>query len=176
MTSFRVSPQKVSPISSRDGGESFEGTPDTRITAFSPEDVRPMKLSAVQSSGTPLRGVHHDPFITSAPKPKLDATVPSFQPYGLRAAPIPAVRLAAPIPGTAQYLTAIIKNASTPPQAEATQSGVFTTSSNTSRCMKLSSNYPASIPDQLDASKTVSRSSDSNSSHGLCTKLFTSWL
>jgi hypothetical protein len=61
---------KCSPLSSRDGGESAHGTPDTKITAFSPEDTRPIKPSVGKSQCTLLGVAHHDPFVTTVPKQK----------------------------------------------------------------------------------------------------------
>ena len=61
---------KCSPLSSRDGGESARGTPDTKITAFSPEDIKSVKLSVGKSPGTLLGVTHHDPFVTTVPKQK----------------------------------------------------------------------------------------------------------
>jgi hypothetical protein len=61
---------KCSPLSSRDGGESARGTPDTKITAFSPEDIRSVKPTVGKSPGTLLGVAHHDPFVTTVPKQK----------------------------------------------------------------------------------------------------------
>jgi hypothetical protein len=61
---------KCSPLSSRDGGESAHGTPDTKITAFSPEDIRSVKPTVGKSPGTLLGVGHHDPFVTTVPKQK----------------------------------------------------------------------------------------------------------
>jgi hypothetical protein len=61
---------KCSPHSSRDGGESTQGTPDTKITAFSPEDARSIKPSVTKSPGTLMGIGHHDPFVTAIPKQK----------------------------------------------------------------------------------------------------------
>jgi hypothetical protein len=61
---------KCSPLSSRDGGESSRGTPDTKITAFSPEDIRFVKPTIGKPPGTLLGVAHHDPFVTTVPKQK----------------------------------------------------------------------------------------------------------
>ncbi|KAF6820132.1 meiosis protein mei2 [Colletotrichum musicola] len=90
-----------SPRSSVGGAESFKGTPDTRLTAFSPEegsakssrllkslrqdspDVIPSRFSTdVYGNATP--GTDRDPFITadsSAARQKLSPTASAFQPF-----------------------------------------------------------------------------------------------
>lgn len=108
MAQNRGSPFKpASPHSSSGGAESFKGTPETRLTAFSPDDgsMRPSKvtrghpLSAVgadlqpvhfpmapgQYGGSTGSGMGKDPFGAPTPGPgvvqqKLSPTANSFQP------------------------------------------------------------------------------------------------
>lgn len=89
-----------SPRSSVGGAESFKGTPDTRLTAFSPEegsakssrllkclgqdspDVIPSPFSA-DVYGNATSAIERDPFITaeSAAHQKLSPTASAFQPF-----------------------------------------------------------------------------------------------
>ncbi|KAL4789897.1 hypothetical protein BDV19DRAFT_396608 [Aspergillus venezuelensis] len=80
---------------STDGVASPNGSPDTKLTAFSPEDVRSKTLSDSSACG-PMEdwnGFHHffstissDPFLVSAnacSRPQLSPTAASFTPLGL---------------------------------------------------------------------------------------------
>lgn len=100
--------QQSSPDSSKGGADSlkYDGTPDTRLTAFSPEegsarsskairpltlslpDPRPTKFSSTQSkafrSNDSLQQQEKDPFVTapvSKPEQKLSATASAFRPF-----------------------------------------------------------------------------------------------
>jgi hypothetical protein len=138
----------ASPHSSSGRDESPGGTPDTKFTAFSPDDARALKPSNVKSAGTPLKASHNDPFVSDTTKPKveqkLSATASAFQPFGLRVSsiiPSPAVAHGlAPLPNTTQYLNNIIAEAS-PPRAEVTQFGTFTTDTGATRNIKVSGIY-----------------------------------
>ena len=72
-----------SPHSSSGAAGSSEGTPDTRFTAFSPEDAHPVKSTGQNS--TPQRATQHDPFISTSTRnkaeQKLSATASDFKPY-----------------------------------------------------------------------------------------------
>ncbi len=138
----------ASPHSSSGRDESAGGTPDTKFTAFSPDDPRAPKPSSVKSAGTPLETSHNDPFVSDATKPKveqkLSATASAFQPFGLRVSsviPSPVVAYgSAPLLNTAQYLNNIIAEAS-PRRAEITQFGTFTTDTGATRNIKVSGIY-----------------------------------
>lgn len=97
-----------SPRSSSGGGDSYkhEGTPDTRLTAFSPGDVpaganRLPEVAAVKQTATPEghgqfhgfpgaaysatpSGEEKDPFVSSdKPQPKLSPTASAFMPVAI---------------------------------------------------------------------------------------------
>ncbi|KAH6715650.1 RNA recognition motif 2-domain-containing protein [Leptodontidium sp. MPI-SDFR-AT-0119] len=122
--------------------ESVQNTPYTTLTAFSPEDARVPQSSTTRSAMGPP-GTHSDPFVTSAKskaEQKLSATASSFKPFGLRSSSMAVGSSGSgPIPGTTQYLDAVIEKAS-PPRTDAEMSfGVFTTSTMMSRNIKVSS-------------------------------------
>ncbi|TAQ90445.1 hypothetical protein B7494_g1292 [Chlorociboria aeruginascens] len=147
--------------SSNDAAESTQGTPDTRFTAFSPEDARAFKLTASASTATPLRASQHDPFVTTTSKSKaeqkLSATASSFQPFSFKvssASSVPTVAygsasltplLSNPVPGTVQYLDSVVAAHTSPAPAAkhtgATQHGIFTTDTGATRCIKVASIY-----------------------------------
>jgi hypothetical protein len=84
---------------------------------------------------------------------KLSATASAFQPYGLRVAPMNT----APIPGTTQHLNAIIAAEASPSKpAEITHFGIFTTDTDATRNIRVSSlqdlNISAMIHTSLDVS------------------------
>ncbi|KAH7321874.1 RNA recognition motif 2-domain-containing protein [Rhexocercosporidium sp. MPI-PUGE-AT-0058] len=122
--------------------ESIQNTPYTQLTAFSPEDARvPPSTHTRSAMGPP--GSHSDPFVTSAKSKadqKLSATASAFKPFGLRGSSMAtAPSGSGPIPGTTQYLDAVIEKAS-PPRTDSEMSfGVFTTSTMMSRNIKVSS-------------------------------------
>ena len=97
-----LGPNALSPHSSSGGAESFRGTPDTRLTAFSPDDgsakssrilgvlraasagVQPVQFPVRSSTESSAPGVE-DPFVTStrtlgAGARGLSATATEFQP------------------------------------------------------------------------------------------------
>ncbi|KAG4429448.1 hypothetical protein IFR05_015070 [Cadophora sp. M221] len=122
--------------------ESVQNTPYTTLTAFSPEDARVPQSSTTRSAMGPP-GTHNDPFVTSAKskaEQKLSATASSFKPFGLRGSSMATSSSSSgPIPGTTQYLDAVIEKAS-PSRTDAEMSfGVFTTSTMMSRNIKVSS-------------------------------------
>src|ERR1700712_3975022 len=77
-------PYGHSPPSSHGAVESAQGTPNTALTAFSPEDVKPPKSADSRPSSAPLSTNHQDPFVTAGPRSKADqklsATASAFQP------------------------------------------------------------------------------------------------
>jgi len=147
MSSFNAAMYGQSPPSS--AVESTEGTPDTRFTAFSPEDIKPSKpVNAVgvaaQSAGTAAQ----DPFISAAPRPKagqkLSPTASAFQPFGQsfnwcnETVSIPVVAhnassgaasgsgAAGPVPGTIQYLDQVVAaHANSVAQTQSTEATSF---------------------------------------------------
>jgi hypothetical protein len=162
---------KVSPYSSQ-GGASIEGTPDTKFTSFSPEELKGSNsYAAAKTATTPLKSVH-DPFFSTSTKAKveqkLSATATSFQPFGLKYAspssaksmPSQASRSSAPIPGTAQHLQQIIEAEENSPrrrtQIEITQSGTFTTNTRAGRHIKISSIFLTDVSQVVQASMDVS--------------------
>jgi hypothetical protein len=162
--------QDVSPYSSTGHVESAGGTPDTRLTAFSPEDNRLTKHASIyKSAGTPLKEGQHDPFVTTSAQPKaeqkLSATASSFRPLVVRDAPpigTAGINGSSAIPGTAQYLNQIIAESTPPPRApepiEALKFGTFTTDTGASRSIKISGIYGKLVMPAVQASLEVSHS------------------
>lgn len=122
---------------------SLGGTPDTRLTAFSPEGAR--VYDNAHSAATPQKNVApNDPFV-SARKPKLSATASAFQPFALRAlSTVPVVQAKRePIPGSAEHLVSIIEAAEGPAretiEAEVMSFGMFTRNTLRTRNIRVSS-------------------------------------
>ena len=129
----------ASPRSSPGAGESIEGTPDTTLTAFSPEDVR-RASTASSTSGVTLGASREDPFVTSQTRTTLSAKASSFTP-----ASTAVVKDIAPA-----YITV------NPPSS--TQFGTFTTDTGASRCLKVTSIYDADVLRLVNATLEVSSS------------------
>jgi hypothetical protein len=157
-----------SPHSSSGAADSGEGTPDTRLTSFSPEDARLVKPSNTKSTGTPLKASQQDPFVTTSSKPKgeqkLSATASAFQPFGLRvssssSAPV-TTHGSAPVPGTIQYLDGVIAAQLSPSSGtqhpELTQQGTFSTDTGATRCIKIANIYDGDVFHLVEASMNVS--------------------
>jgi hypothetical protein len=84
---------------------------------------------------------------------KLSATASAFQPYGIRVTPMNT----APIPGTAQHLNAIIAAEESPSKpAEITHFGIFTTDTDATRNIKVSSLQDLNISAMIHTSLNVS--------------------
>ncbi|PQE16546.1 meiosis mei2 protein [Rutstroemia sp. NJR-2017a BBW] len=90
MSSFNH-PYGQSPPSSTGAVESVQGTPNTALTAFSPEDVRPAKSADSRPSSAPLSTNQQDPFVSAGPRSKADqklsATASAFQPFSYSVGP-----------------------------------------------------------------------------------------
>jgi hypothetical protein len=71
-----------SPRSSSGGAESFKGTPDTRLTAMSPDDG-PKSSSLLKSFRSVVSHMEKDPFITSmhGVGTRLSPTASTFSPF-----------------------------------------------------------------------------------------------
>ncbi|KAF4629910.1 hypothetical protein G7Y89_g8229 [Cudoniella acicularis] len=135
----------VSPHSSSGSAQSLGGTPESKITAFSPDDCRSVnaKPMGIKTSNSPQKASQHDPFVTSAkPNVKLSATASSFQPFGFRNAstgPSPPILQASTLPPeAAEFFKNEILAVS-----ETTQIGTFTADTGASRYLKISSLYGA---------------------------------
>lgn len=146
----------ASPRSSTSSNRSYDATPESKLTAFSPEDRVPNPKSAAAKVGsTPLKAGHHDPFVTG--KPKLSATAMAFQPFGIpsgqHAASSSAVRgrSSSMSPAPTDY-----SQKQKPTAAEADQYGTFTTNTGASRCMKIRSIYGAHVEKLVQESLAVS--------------------
>lgn len=140
--------------------ESVQNTPYTTLTAFSPEDVR-VPQSSTSRSGMGPPATHSDPFVTSAKskaeQQKLSATASTFQPFGMRgSSKATAPSGPGPIPGTTQYLDAVIEKANSPNRGDWEMSfGVFTTSTMMSRNIKVSSVMKNEVMPLIEASWKV---------------------
>jgi len=162
-TSYAMSYYKTSPNSSHDGLQSMDATPDTKLTAFSPDDVRSIKIpSASRSADTSTESCHNDPFVSAGSKPKaeqkLSATASTFQPFGLKnvgLAPISST----PVPGTADHLHAIIAADADvvrdPITSEVLGAGKFTTDTLASRSIKVESIFKNDISKLVESSLEV---------------------
>lgn len=161
-----------SPFSAQGDDDSFDGTPNTRLTAFSPEDTK---------DGNTYKGnfaanrdnMINDPFVTDV-KAKLDQklspTASSFQPLGLgfhlpgsgKTASSIAGPSNAPVPGTAQHLQYIIATEENSPRRRAPQGamskyGQFTTETKAGRHIKVESLFKTEdISQVVDESMDVS--------------------
>jgi hypothetical protein len=156
-----------SPHSSSGVAGSSEGTPDTRFTAFSPEDVRPTKAGGIQA-GASLSDMQQDPFVNTKSKlsaevedfkPKMPSAQTGFKPYDT----VPNTEVfgfansaTAALPAVIEQLREVTAQANakfgspqgnvgpTGPtnaalQGIANQSGIFSTDTNETRCMMVTS-------------------------------------
>ncbi|KAK0099681.1 hypothetical protein ONS96_008177 [Cadophora gregata f. sp. sojae] len=141
--------------------ESVQNTPYTALTAFSPEDVRIQQASASRSS-MPPPGAHNDPFVTSTKAAKADqklsATASAFKPFGLRTSSMGSTpstsSISGPVPGTTQYLDAVIEKENSPSRRSNDSDmsfGVFTTSTMMSRNIKVSSIMKNDVMPMIEA-------------------------
>jgi hypothetical protein len=167
---------KESPYSGYGGGESTEGTPETKLTSFSPEDGRDKNFAMAKPTTNPMDHVH-DPFVGTSNMPKsegkLSATASSFEPFGLglNFGSLPstksmysmAPKSAAPLPGTTQHLESIIAaeenspyRRAPPPAPLVTKLGFFSTESLASRHVKVTGIFLDDIRDRVQASIDVS--------------------
>lgn len=140
-----------SPHSSSGIFGSTEGTPDTRLTAFSPDDARPLKVAIEGSTAAHAGTVQHDPFVTSTAKgkgeQKLSATASAFKPFVVPvpvAQPGPAIELTFPataaLGGKVQKLKDIlnhVKSSQRVQQGDANQHGIFSTDTDITRCIQV---------------------------------------
>jgi hypothetical protein len=156
-----------SPHSSSGIFGSTEGTPDTRLTAFSPDDARPLKASNDVSGGTQSGTTQQDPFVTTTTKgkeQKLSATASAFQPFNIPVATTtPAIELeftaTAALPAQVEKLNHLIDqfklaqgpkygNVTLPAviqgaqQGDTNQHGTFSTDTGATRCVQVTSIYP----------------------------------
>ncbi|CZT46411.1 related to mei2 protein [Rhynchosporium secalis] len=123
--------------------ESVQNTPYTTLTAFSPEDVR-LQQSSTSRSGMGPPTTQSDPFVTSdksKAEQKLSATASTFQPFGMRGSSmVPTSLSSSPVPGTTQYLDAVIEKATSSPKGDPEMGfGTFTTNTMMTRNIKVSS-------------------------------------
>lgn len=163
---------KESPYSIYGGGQSMEGTPETKLTSFSPEDLNHNSYFNTNSTTNSMDNVH-DPFFGTSSKPKsegkLSATASAFEPFGLgvtfgsisstKSLNLMAPKSAGPLPGTAQYLESIIAaeensprrraERADPPAPPVTKSGFFTTEAVCSRHVKITSIFLDDVRDQV---------------------------
>jgi hypothetical protein len=150
-----------SPHSSFDSNDGFDTTPESKLTAFSPEDrcVTGNSFGA-KAGGAPLTAGYHDPFVTTNAKNKevkLSATASTFQPFGINAGSSASassatrVRSSSTTPGTLEYLQKETLNA-----GDVDRFGTFTTDTGASRCMKVTSLYGANAQKLVEASLAVS--------------------
>ncbi|KAF7875068.1 hypothetical protein EAF04_002240 [Stromatinia cepivora] len=159
MSSFNRSYGQSPPSPVSNGAfESIQGTPNTAITAISPEDARipkPLATDSRASSVTQSAANQHDPFITagttSRASAQLSATASAFQPLHLYG---PAVGTPAAgslivngsgsatlIPGTIQYLDNVVASQSPVRETEITSYGKFSTDTGATRCLKITDIY-----------------------------------
>jgi hypothetical protein len=158
-----------SPHSSSGLAGSSEGTPDTRFTAFSPEDARPVKAAGL--TVTPMTTTQADPFVTTSTKvkaeQKLSATASDFKPFAQNVSNVQTFDFAssatAALPGMVQNLKNLIgqmpgygsqANVAQPgsvkvtPQGTTNQVGTFSTDMSVTRLLQVKTIYKsdASLP------------------------------
>ncbi|TGO69124.1 hypothetical protein BOTNAR_0015g00400 [Botryotinia narcissicola] len=159
MSSFNRSYGQSPPSPVSNGAfESIQGTPNTAITAISPEDARVPKQSATDSraSSVTTAANQHDPFVTtgtttSRASAQLSATASAFQPLHLYGpavgAPITGNLIAngsgstTLIPGTIQYLDNVVASQSPVRESEVTSYGKFSTDTGATRCIRVTDIY-----------------------------------
>lgn len=142
MSSFNRSYGQSPPSPVSNGAfESIQGTPNTAITAISPEDARVPKQSTADSRASSVTTTvnQHDPFVTTGTttgraSAQLSATASAFQPLHLYGpavgAPITGNLIAngsgptTLIPGTIQYLDNVVASQSPVRESEVTSYGV----------------------------------------------------
>ncbi|ESZ99458.1 hypothetical protein SBOR_0220 [Sclerotinia borealis F-4128] len=157
MSSFNRSYGQSPPSPLSNGAfESIQGTPNTALTAISPEDGRALKAtvesrpSSVQSAAN-----QHDPFVTAGTagrgSAQLSATASTFQPLHLYrpavGTPVTGNLIAngsgsvTLIPGTIQYLDNVVASQSPVRDSEITNYGKFSTDTGATRCIKVTDIY-----------------------------------
>ncbi|KAF5879639.1 putative rna recognition domain-containing protein 2 protein [Botrytis fragariae] len=159
MSSFNRSYGQSPPSPVSNGAfESIQGTPNTAITAISPEDARVPKQSATDSRASSVTTTvnQHDPFVTtgtttSRASAQLSATASAFQPLHLYGpavgAPITGNLIAngsgstTLIPGTIQYLDNVVASQSPVRESEVTSYGKFSTDTGATRCIRVTDIY-----------------------------------
>ncbi|CAG8971934.1 hypothetical protein HYALB_00003269 [Hymenoscyphus albidus] len=145
---------QASPRSSASSNRSYEATPESKLTAFSPEDrvtLSKLKSTTSKASSTPLKAGHHDPFVTA--KPKLSATAMAFQPFAVPSGQPAASSSAAR--GSSSSMSPIHADYSQKQNLNVGENdhyGTFTTNTGASRCMKISSIYGADVENLVAAS------------------------
>ena len=155
-----------SPHSSSGLAGSSEGTPDTRFTAFSPEDARPVKTASLTI--TPLTTTQADPFVTSSAKvkaeQKLSATASDFKPFAQNVSNVQTFDFAssatAALPGMVQNLKNLIGQmpgygsqtsvappvpVKAAPQGTTNQVGAFSTDTSVTRLLQVKTIYKSDV-------------------------------
>lgn len=141
-----------SPHSSSGAVESTQGTPDTRLTAFSPEDVRPPKGIKFGLASASFEATPQDPFVSSGSRNKIDqklsATASAFQPFSSKASKdgpsysTPVVAYGSLIGrGTEKTSASQLVPLDDAQSSEASNYGTFTSDTGASRCIRMKSIY-----------------------------------
>ncbi|RAL60197.1 hypothetical protein DID88_000818 [Monilinia fructigena] len=159
MSSFNRSYGQSPPSPVSNGAfESIQGTPNTALTAISPEDGRVPKSTTTESRPSSVAqnsANQHDPFVTSSTTSRasaqLSATASAFQPLQLYgpAGGTPAAGnliangsgVATLIPGTVQYLDNVVASQSPARDTEITSYGKFSTDTSATRCIRVTDIY-----------------------------------
>lgn len=136
-----------SPLSSNGADDSLGSTPDTKLTSFSPEELRAGAAThkIFKPTTAVSKPVPQDPFVSTGTQrkgeQKLSATAVAFQPFALPSGPVPPVVAhgSLPLPGTKQYLENVVASHSIMgPAKEPTQCGTFSTDGGVTRCIEVS--------------------------------------
>ncbi|KAA8572925.1 hypothetical protein EYC84_003476 [Monilinia fructicola] len=159
MSSFNRSYGQSPPSPVSNGAfESIQGTPNTALTAISPEDGRVPKSTTAESRPSSVAQTsanQHDPFVTSSTTSRasaqLSATASAFQPLQLYGPAVgtPAAGnliangsgVATLIPGTVQYLDNVVASQSPARDTEITSYGKFSTDTSATRCIRVTDIY-----------------------------------
>lgn len=156
MFSRRDQANSHSPQSSCGGVESIQGTPNTNLTAVTPDDPRGKgKGKCVEQTGAAFNAaVNHDPFVSgsgsssggtifTSKEQKLSATALAFHPATKSSATSSTTIKAAagPLPGTLEHVQQAIAQhaaeAASTTCIQATSYGTFSTDAGIGRCFKV---------------------------------------
>ena len=147
--------------SSSGSNDSFDATPESKLTAFSPEDRKmTAKSYGPDLGGALLTAGSHDPFVTTHGKNKevkLSATASTFQPFGNISGPNASSASHDHVPRSSSTTNTLgYKQSEALNAGDVGEFGMFTTETGASRCMKVTSIYGANARNLVEESLAVS--------------------
>ncbi|KAH8821590.1 RNA recognition motif 2-domain-containing protein [Xylogone sp. PMI_703] len=150
-------------------GESTDGTPDTKLTSFSPEGSKAGKPQGHYNARASCASDNNDPFISNTPVPangqKLSANASAFLPYGCKLGSVANTPCATAGSGTTLSIAdmnhlledgpaASAVNTGFIPQAIPDSFGTFSMDGGATRCLKVTSIYNNDLPAMIEATLT----------------------